>query len=187
MRQEIVRVPLIIEEPDGTIPFESQFFDIVVNNQVMEHVDDLDRTLREIHRVLKPGGRVLSLFPAKEVWREGHCGIPFLHWFPKYSQPRIYYAAACRFVGLGYHKRDKSVWEWSRDFCGYLDKWTYYRTPEEIYSAYEKYFIDLQHIEDIWLQLRFGLRRPAPTWLPGFLQRIFVRKLAGWVFCVRKV
>ena len=35
--------------------------------------------LAKISRVLKPGGMVLSLFPDKGVWREGHCGIPFLH------------------------------------------------------------------------------------------------------------
>ena len=58
------------------IPFSARSFDVVINNQVMEHVEDLDTALSEIHRVLKPGGMVLSLFPSKEVWHEGHCGIP---------------------------------------------------------------------------------------------------------------
>ena len=31
-------------------------FDVVINNQVMEHVEDIDAALSEIHRVLKPGG-----------------------------------------------------------------------------------------------------------------------------------
>ena len=34
----------------------------------------------KIHRVLKPGGTLLSLSPDKSVWHEGHCGVPFLHW-----------------------------------------------------------------------------------------------------------
>jgi ubiquinone/menaquinone biosynthesis C-methylase UbiE len=29
---------------------------VVINNQVMEHVEDIDAALSEIHRVLKPGG-----------------------------------------------------------------------------------------------------------------------------------
>ena len=62
----------------GTIPFTTSSFDIVINNQVMEHVEDLNGTLAEIYRVLKPGGLIISLFPDKGVYREGHCGIPFL-------------------------------------------------------------------------------------------------------------
>src|ERR1019366_9228148 len=62
--------------------FADCYFDLVVNNQVLEHVDDLDGVLREIHRVVKPGGQVLSIFPSRDVFREGHIGIPFAHWFP---------------------------------------------------------------------------------------------------------
>ncbi len=47
----------------------------------MEHVDDLNFTLSELARVFKPSGKVLTLFPSAEVIREGHCGIPFAHWF----------------------------------------------------------------------------------------------------------
>lgn len=54
------------------IPFETESFDFMVNNQVMEHVPDLDGVLNEILRVLKPGGTVLSLFPDGGVRREGH-------------------------------------------------------------------------------------------------------------------
>ena len=55
---------------DGLLPFADSAFDLIVNNQVMEHVEDLDGALREIHRVLKPGGTLLSLFPARDVWRD---------------------------------------------------------------------------------------------------------------------
>ena len=88
--------------------------------------------LAKISRVLNPGGMVLSLFPDKGVWREGHCGIPFLHWFPKGSDPRVYYAAACRFFGLGYHKKNKTYIQWTQDSCEWLDNWTYYRTEHSM-------------------------------------------------------
>jgi len=94
----------------------------VIDNQVMEHVRDLDGVLGEIQRVLKPGGMVLNLFPDRSVWREGHCGIPFLHRFGKKSRLRVRYAAACRGLGLGYHKGEKSVMGWSEDFCRWLDE-----------------------------------------------------------------
>lgn len=169
-----------------TIPFDNASFDFVINNQVFEHVENLDGVLSEIQRVLKPGAMLLSLFPDKAVWREGHCGIPFLHWFPKKSRARIYYAAGLRILGFGYHKGNKSVIRWSQDFCDWLDKWTYYRTQQEISSTYSKYFYDIKHIEDHWLQLRLGGRKSLVAWLPVSTRKLIVKKLGGMVFVARK-
>lgn len=173
----------------NTIPFDSASFDFVINNQVMEHVDNLNDVLNEIYRVLKPGGMVLSLFPDKGVWREGHCGVPFLHWFAKNNNRiRVYYAAAFRAIGLGYHKGNKSITRWSRDFCEWLDRWTYYRTRKEIDSLYGNCFYDIQHIEDYWLRLKLGGRWLGAilTLTPTSIQKLIVRKLAGLVFVARK-
>ncbi|CAG1015491.1 2-polyprenyl-6-hydroxyphenyl methylase / 3-demethylubiquinone-9 3-methyltransferase [Anaerolineales bacterium] len=38
------------------MPFEAGQFDIVVCCDVLEHVDDLEKTIREVARVIKPGG-----------------------------------------------------------------------------------------------------------------------------------
>ena len=158
-------------------------FDVVINNQVMEHVDDIDAALFEIHRVLKPGGTVLNLFPDKSVWREGHCGVPFLHWFPKQSTFRTYYALFWRSMGFGNFTEGKSRLQWSREFCAWLDQWTVYRSYQEIAIAYSKYFSPIQHIEDHWLESRLGsMARPFPT----HLKRLFVRKMAGMVFTCTK-
>jgi SAM-dependent methyltransferase len=165
------------------IPFPALMFDVVINNQVMEHVDDLDAALSEICRVLKPGGVVLSLFPDAGIWREKHCGIPFLHWFPKGSALRIYYAALLRSVGFGQAKDDRSYLKWSRDFCAWLDQWTVYRSYREIAQTYGKYFSPPQHLEEHWLESRLG---PLVRYFPVALQRIFVNKMAGMVFTVRK-
>ncbi|TFG92627.1 MAG: class I SAM-dependent methyltransferase [Syntrophobacterales bacterium] len=107
---------VIMRMEGDRIPFGNECFDFIINNQVLEHVQDLDQVLVEMDRVLKSGGRILSLFPDRSVWREGHCGIPFLHWFPKGSKLRVYYAAAIRALGFGYHKEGKGVMQWSRDF-----------------------------------------------------------------------
>lgn len=170
----------------NTIPFNNNTFDFIINNQVMEHVENLDSVLAEIRRVLKPGGKVLSLFPDKGVWREGHCGILFLHWFPKNSHLRVYYAASLRMLGFGHHKKGKSVMRWSRDFCEWLDKWTYYRNRQEIDSTYKKHFCDICHIEDYHLQQRLGRRKRIAAWLPVSMQGLLVRKLGGLVFVARK-
>lgn len=172
---------------NGIIPFKDNSFDCAVNNQVMEHVEDIDHVLDEIHRVLKPGGLVLSLFPDKGVWREGHCGIPFLHWFPKGSKSRVYYAAMLRTLGMGHFKNNKSILQWSCDFCDWLDQWTYYRSYSEICTAFNRNFIDFKHIEEIWLQERFGTRATILTgWLPKLIRRSIVQKLGRLVFTCTK-
>ena len=58
---------------------------------------------------MRPGGSVVSLFPSADVWREGHCGIPFLHWFSPTSRWRYRYALTLRRMGLGSYKGAKSA------------------------------------------------------------------------------
>jgi len=177
----------IIKKMDGNaIPFDNVFFDVVINNQVMEHVENIDLVLNEIYRVMKPGGVILSLFPDKGVWREGHCGIPFLHWFPKKSLFRVYYASAFRILGFGYHKGNKPPLNWSRDFCEWLDNWTYYRTQSEIDISYNKYFRSIQNIESFWLQERLNKGQFFLRILPESSKRFIVNKLAGMVFIANK-
>lgn len=171
---------------NNSIPFDSASFDIVINNQVIEHVEDLDAVLSEIHRVLKPGGKVLSLFPDKSVWREGLCGIPFLHWFPKKSKTRVYYAALIRALGFGHHKAGKNILQWSQDFYEWLDRWTHYRSEKEISSAYSKYFFKIQHIENHWLCLKPTNLACFTNLAPVLIQKLFVRKLCGMVFVAQK-
>lgn len=177
---------VIREMHDGKIPFESAEFDMVINNQVMEHVDDLDAVIQEIGRVLKPGGIVLSLFPDASVWREGHCGIPFLHWYRSGSRVRLLHAMAFRAVGFGYYKEGKSIQRWSRDFCDWLDKWTRYRTYADIRQVYERHIGAMIHAEERLLGARLGKRAGLAGWLPLYVRRQVVRKLGGMVFlCVK--
>ncbi len=54
---------------DGSkFPFADKEFEAVLCNQVLEHVFNPDEFLREIHRVLKPGGKLLLTVPF--VWDE---------------------------------------------------------------------------------------------------------------------
>jgi SAM-dependent methyltransferase len=169
---------------DGRIPFPPESFDLVVSNQVLEHVEDLSAVLAEIHRVLKPGGTVLSLFPDRGVWREGHCGIPFLHWFPKRSRPRVYYALALRAFGMGANKNQKSRMRWSEDMCRWLDEWTHYRSYPVIAQAFGTYFGPLQHLEAEWFVARLGARtRGIPPWI----RALIARKWGHLVFACRKL
>ncbi len=54
------------------LPFRDHFFEVVICSEVLEHIPDHQRAMREIVRVLKPGGTlVVSVprwFPEKICW-----------------------------------------------------------------------------------------------------------------------
>lgn len=170
--------PYIHRMTGNAIPYNESSFDVVLSNQVFEHVPDMEATLIEISRVLKSDGVAFNLFPDSGVWREGHCGIPFLHWFPKRSSVRIYYAALLRGLGLGYFKEGKTIMRWSRDFCTWLDHWTYYRSLAEIHAYFGRFIGQTRHAEEDLLHARCHGRFDS---LPKGLQRLIVRKMAGLV------
>jgi SAM-dependent methyltransferase len=178
---------------DGRIGFPDAHFDLVVNNQVIEHVEDLDAALAEIHRVLKPGGRVLSLFPSRDVFREGHIGIPFSHWFGKKSRVRFYYTWALRALGLGAWKdQAPTARQWAIDKLEWTDSYTRYRPQREIFAAFGRYFRNEVRESD-YIRFRL-LGQPGKRWIAealrfppaGALARAVFRKVAFLVILSRK-
>lgn len=183
----------IHEIRDGRIPFPDAAFELVVNNQVMEHVDDLDAVLREIHRVMSPGGVLLSVFPSRDVFREGHIGIPFSHWFRKNSRVRFYYTWLLRSLGLGTWKEESPTpRQWAIDKLRWIDTYCRYRTRREIFTTYGCYFrSETRELDYIRFRL---LDRPGREWAVSLLRfplaavaaRAIFRKLAFFVILSRK-
>lgn len=46
-----------------SLPYEDKFFDVVYQKSLLEHLYSPDNLMKEIHRVLKPGGKVIILTP----------------------------------------------------------------------------------------------------------------------------
>ncbi len=180
------------ELEDGRIPFADACFDVVVSNQVFEHVPDMEPALGEICRVLVPSGAFLCLFPSRDVLREGHCGIPLAHWFPKGSRIRYPYMLVLRSLGLGYFKNGKSRRQWSRDFLRWLDDFTFYRSRSEIFEGFRGHFEDLIGVEDEYVFYRlndhrlFSLAKISRSVPFDRLSRWFCRKLAGLVLVAKR-
>lgn len=55
----------VLDLSTGRIPFPDEMFDVVFADNVMEHVDNPETVLREIARILKPGGLFLAKTPNK--------------------------------------------------------------------------------------------------------------------------
>ncbi|WP_158239833.1 class I SAM-dependent methyltransferase [Phycicoccus duodecadis] len=98
-----------------SLSFDDKTLDVVLTQDVMEHVMDPARVLSEIHRVLAPGGVHLATFPwnpdiqcsrPRAVERDGHVVHllePQFHGNP---------------VGDG---RSLVTWDWGADLFGYAE------------------------------------------------------------------
>lgn len=76
----------------SSLPFQDATFDGVLLNEVLEHVYSEDDVLKELLRVLRPGGSLIIMSPNRWFPFEGHGGhigslqlrwpVPFLPWLP---------------------------------------------------------------------------------------------------------
>lgn len=57
-----------IVDADKPLPFQDDSFDLVWSTEVIEHLQDPARTLEEVRRVLKPGGRAVITTPNSQFW-----------------------------------------------------------------------------------------------------------------------
>lgn len=58
------RVARIVEQ---RADFPDQHFDLVMSNQVLEHVTDPERVVADVFRLLRPGGRFIAAFPVVDT------------------------------------------------------------------------------------------------------------------------
>jgi len=79
------------------LPFRDGVFDCVFVGYGLRNFPDLHAALREIHRVTRPGGRLVSLdffLPARKLWRKLYLGYLYAQgacWgFLLHGRPRLY-------------------------------------------------------------------------------------------------
>ena len=65
------------------LPFESEIFDIVISNTVLEHIEDQVLHIEEIRRVLKKDGVCYIATPNWNFPLEPHYKIPLIHYLPQ--------------------------------------------------------------------------------------------------------
>ncbi len=81
------------------LDFQDNFFDIVFSNEVLEHVNDDQKSVDEAWRVLKPGGKFIIFTPNRGWPFETHGmflkgkyywgNIPFLPWMPLFVRRKF--------------------------------------------------------------------------------------------------
>ncbi|MBS4011508.1 MAG: class I SAM-dependent methyltransferase [Roseovarius sp.] len=61
--EEQARIAPVEHQDLAALTYLDESFDICITNEVMEHLPDLDASLSELHRVLRPSGVLISTFP----------------------------------------------------------------------------------------------------------------------------
>ncbi len=85
------------------MPFKDEEFDIVLCNHVLEHVDDDAQAMREIYRVLKPGGWAVMQVPIDDTREETYEDKSITS--PEDREKHFWQKDHVRLFGLDYPKR----------------------------------------------------------------------------------
>jgi ubiquinone/menaquinone biosynthesis C-methylase UbiE len=99
--------PVYLRGDAMRLPLADNSVEVVLCAQVYEHVPSDVLLVREVYRVLKPGGIVFFSGPNKLFPIEPHYYLPFLHWLPPAWADR--YLQILR-QGDHYYERSRTLW-----------------------------------------------------------------------------
>lgn len=167
----------LIKEGEA-LPFSAGSFDLIISNQVFEHIKFLPPVLEEMDRILKKDGLIYAHFPVLEAFREGHLGIPFSHWLKPYSKTRYYYMLIMRILGFGLFKKGKTAALWAKDAALWINNFCYYKT----YRYYRSIFIKNHDISRKELNyITFRLKN-KPKFIQAMVSIKFLEPVYRFVF-----
>jgi arsenite methyltransferase len=113
--QEPIRSRTTIIQGDAIdLPFADGAFDAAVSTQVYEYVSDIGAALKELHRVLRPGGRALILDTDWDsvVWHahdQARMRRILAAWNERFADPYLPRTLARRLRDVGFEVRHRDV------------------------------------------------------------------------------
>jgi SAM-dependent methyltransferase len=94
-----IRSSDILNAAGESLPLPSATFDLILSHEVLEHVQDDARAVREMVRVLRPGGRIVIFVPNRGYpfethgiyWRENYYfgNKPFVNYLPRQWRDKL--------------------------------------------------------------------------------------------------
>jgi SAM-dependent methyltransferase len=158
----------------GAMPFPDAHFASVVSNCVFEHIPDIERTIGEIARVLRPGGvfactvigeHFSEFLTDARVWRRFGLGAAhraYLAWFNKKS--------------VHFHFDSPDTWRKRFERVGMrVERWQYYLSPAAARAFHRAHYVSLPHLAAKSLTGRWV---PFPSHMDN---RFWVRRLTRWI------
>lgn len=163
-----------VEMAGYRIPFDNDEFDMVVSNEVLEHVQNHEEAFREIRRVLKPKGISIHIFPSRHTPVEPHVFVPLATMIRSMSWLRLW---AYLGVRNEYQKNlsAETVAGLNRE---YLRAHTNYLTKGDLMQQASKSFSTMLFVEKEYLAAgeRYGPRIAQLPFVPllfgEFVQRV---------------
>jgi len=132
------------------LPFDDCTFDVVISDQVFEHVMDYPTTLRETHRVMKPGGAFLHVFPPRYMPIEPHARVPL-----GTMLRQRWWLRTWAMVGIRNEFQTKMT---AREACeanhAYLTSHTNYLTKRQLRQQFGRYYTGVNFVEEAFLRHR---------------------------------
>lgn len=158
----------------GAMPFADGAFGSVVSNCVFEHIPEIEKTIAEIGRVLRPGGTFATTLIGQhfrdfltdaQVWRR--LGLSAAHrayvdWFNHKS--------------VHFHFDPPELWRTRFEAAGLeVVRWRYYMSPDAMHAFHRYHYTSLPHLV---------ARKLTGRWvpLPALMDNAFwVGRLRRWV------
>ncbi len=137
--------PFVLTE--DKLPFEDDSIDIVISNQVFEHVEEKNRFLSEIHRVMKSDGRAILIFPTSEALIEHHVKLPLFHLANlRNGFVRLIYKSLV-LLGFGAHHDFRHRMKWLTDAFYSYGQGHFYVTRGQAAGLMENAGFDVQSLD----------------------------------------
>ena len=173
-------------------PYEDGYFDFIVSNQVIEHVNDHERFFSEIRRTLKDGGCSIHLFPLKNCILENHLKLPFVHRINNFGFLQNYIRGFSR-LNLGKFRSHSKEYgmplnEYVERHADYMHYFTNYISYNEVLKLAKKcrlrasfkytrdlYVRRLRSVLSLTYKFEYQIRRPS---LFDFLFVLFARYIS---------
>jgi SAM-dependent methyltransferase len=165
---------LAVNASSLAIPFRSGAFASALSNCVLEHIPDLDTTLSEIARVVKPGGLFVctvicdqfsALFIPAKPWARfglGRLREIYVDWFNRKARH--------------FHFDSPESWRARLERAGFeVRRWRYYSSPQASRAAHRSHYASLPLLL---------FRKVTGRWVPfpNFMTRpFFLRRFARYV------
>ncbi len=121
------------------LPFDNESFDIVVTNQVFEHLEDPRPVVHEVVRVLRRQGLLVAMFPTREVVIEPRLKAPIVHWFRTGSTAQKQFLRLCHALRLC-NASDRLRDDWVASEMESLRRRIFYRNERDTLAMFEPSF-----------------------------------------------
>lgn len=133
---------LVINGLGNQMPLPDEYFNCVISNSVLEHIINLDDVMREVFRVLKPGGKFIFCVPNHQFLSNlsisnglDKVGLKLLgNWYRKFFN----------WISRHYHCDSPEVWEERLNRAGLtIDNYWHYFSPQAFHTLEWGHYLGL--------------------------------------------